>query len=477
MSTDAELLRHYVEHRDERAFAELVRRYLGLVYSAALRRTGGRTQVAEEIAQKVFSDVARKAAALARHPSLTGWLYRSTRYAVIDALRAEIRRQKLAQSLTTMPDIFPTESPVDWERIRPVLDAAMDRLNERDREIMLLRFFQGQTYAEVGAKMHLTENAARMRTERALDKLRSQLSRRGVTSTAAALGLLLANQSLVAAPVGLSVTVSAAALSAAPAGGLAGTATIFFMSKLAVPLVSAALAAGLTVVVWTSLHHQVSAQELAALRWENVRLTQATAAGASADSVAAVADEFSAHAAAVARAMERRHPVKAAGTAATPPSAGTGVLAANTHGHRDHGQTTARDAMFSFAWAADAGEVGALAKLVWFDGKGRTRALEVLASMPDSLRAQYPTPEELYAFFLAADALVAPPPGADLIERCTTVEAGPGRVSLQRPGQAPDRYHQHQQTPEGWKFVIPEPVVDIIPQVLNNEMLAKLGNP
>src|SRR5438874_2734854 len=104
MATDAELLRHYVEKRDELAFSELVHRHLGLVYSAALRRTGGRTHLAEEISQVVFSELARKAAVLAGHPALIGWLYRSTRYAAIDAARTELRRQKLAQSYTVMQD-------------------------------------------------------------------------------------------------------------------------------------------------------------------------------------------------------------------------------------------------------------------------------------------------------------------------------------------------------------------------------------
>ena len=136
MMTDATLLRDYVEKRDERAFAELVRRHLDLVYAAALRRTGGQRHLAEEISQKVFCDLSRKAPALTHHPALTGWLYRSTRYAAIDAARAETRRRKLAQTLTAMPDLSPaSELPADWEKLRPVIDDAMDQLESRDREL------------------------------------------------------------------------------------------------------------------------------------------------------------------------------------------------------------------------------------------------------------------------------------------------------------------------------------------------------
>src|SRR6478736_6816085 len=172
MPTDAELLRRYAQARDERAFAELVQRHLNLVYAAALRRTHGHTHVAEEIAQKVFTDLARKAAALQHHPALTGWLHRSTRYAAIDAARITIRHQKLTQSFTAMADdSLRPESQADWENLRPVIDEAMDDLKEADREIMLLRYFDGLSFAAVGERMNLSENTARMRTERALDKL------------------------------------------------------------------------------------------------------------------------------------------------------------------------------------------------------------------------------------------------------------------------------------------------------------------
>ena len=87
MLTDAEMLQRYVREHDDRAFAGLVQRHLGVVYGAALRRTGGRADLAEEIAQKVFTDLARKAATLSHHPALAGWLHRSTRYAAIDASR------------------------------------------------------------------------------------------------------------------------------------------------------------------------------------------------------------------------------------------------------------------------------------------------------------------------------------------------------------------------------------------------------
>src|SRR6185369_5834798 len=117
----------------------------------------------EEIAQKVFCDLALKASGLRSHPMLTGWLYHSTRLATIHALRSEIRRNQLNQSYAAMTDhASPPEGHLEWPQLRPVLDEAMDRLGERDREAMLLRYFEGLSFAEIGARLMLSENAARM---------------------------------------------------------------------------------------------------------------------------------------------------------------------------------------------------------------------------------------------------------------------------------------------------------------------------
>src|SRR5262245_32218128 len=90
---DTELLRRYARDGDEKAFAELVRRRIGLVYSVALRRVGGNRHRAEDAVQSVFTDLARKAAALSQRGVLIGWLHRSTQFAAAGIVRAEQRRQ------------------------------------------------------------------------------------------------------------------------------------------------------------------------------------------------------------------------------------------------------------------------------------------------------------------------------------------------------------------------------------------------
>lgn len=475
MLTDAEMLRRYVRERDEHAFAHLVQRHIGVVYGAALRRTGGRAHLAEEIAQKVFTDLARKAATLCHHPALAGWLHRSTRYTAIDVARAEQRGQKLAHTFATMPDTNLTpDTPVDWEQVRPVLDEALDQLKESDREAMLLRYFEGLGFAEVGARLNVSENAARMRTERALEKLRSHLGKRGVTSTAAALGLVLANQAFAAAPAGLAAAVTATALSAAPATG--GLLSLLLMSKLTAPVLSAVVAAGITALVWTSVVPSISAVEHAALRAENARLVQATAADASAQSLAAVANDFATQATAIANAMTERQASQAGNTTSiTAPASGGDASAATPRGHRFHGNATARDAALTFAWASDLCDYVELAKLVYFDEDARVKAEAVLATMPDALRAQYPTPEALYGMLLAASCLAAPPPGADMIELFMhAVELRPDRVAMRRKGSDVN-FHEYQLTETGWKYVLPAAGVDGLPRNLNSETLARLA--
>ncbi|MEO5959139.1 MAG: sigma-70 family RNA polymerase sigma factor, partial [Opitutaceae bacterium] len=246
MTEDAELLSRYADEQSEAAFAELVRRHLNLVYSVALRQVAGDTHLAEDVTQQVFVALARKAGELAPRPALTGWLYRSTYFAASDVVRVERRRRAREQEVHTM-DSNPSgpEANADWDKLRPVLDDAIAELAEGDRDAVSLRFLEGRSFAEVGAKLRLTENAARMRVERALDKLHTALGRRGVTSTATALGLALANQAGVAAPAGLAASVTGAALAAGPLAATAG-GVIAFMStgKIVLGLASVAAIAG-----------------------------------------------------------------------------------------------------------------------------------------------------------------------------------------------------------------------------------------
>ncbi|MFT3783799.1 MAG: sigma-70 family RNA polymerase sigma factor [Nibricoccus sp.] len=473
MTTDADLLHRYVDEHADDAFSELVQRHLNMVYSAALRRTNSNRHLAEEIAQKVFIDLARKSTALKTHPALAGWLYQTTRYRAVDAVRSEARRQNLKHTLQAMPDeIIPSEAHVDWEKVRPVLDEAMDQLQERDRELVLLRFFHGLTFAEIGEKLRLSENAARMRAERALEKLRGYLSKRGVTSTAAALGALLANQAVAAAPSGLAATITGTALAVGPSSGLTGVATVIFMSKITAPIVSALVATGITAILCTSTAKDLK-PELTTLHNENARLLAANTTGAPVATVSAAADEFAAQASAVARAMQDRQTTRSSETTV---GASAPRKEVTPRGHSDHGIATPHDAAMTFAYAGDVADPSLMAKLLYFDDTTRAEAQKTLSTMPEAIRLAYPTPEAFYGLCLAAACLEAPPPGADLLERfMEIVETGPGRVATRKKGSNRNT-HEYQQTADGWKYVVPAEAVKYAPLNLNSDILAKLSN-
>jgi RNA polymerase sigma factor (sigma-70 family) len=210
MSTDSELLLQYARDRAESGFAELVRRHVDLVYSAARRRVGGDPHLAAEVTQEVFLSIAHRAESLARHPVLNAWLHASTRNAAANILRRERRREFHRQQVQIMEERNSTERvSAQWDDVSAVLDDALDRLNEGDRRAIVLRFFENLSYAEVGSVVGLREEAARMRVTRALEKLRAQLQRRGVASTAAALGGILSTQAVTAAPTGLAIGIVA----------------------------------------------------------------------------------------------------------------------------------------------------------------------------------------------------------------------------------------------------------------------------
>lgn len=262
---DAALLRRYAENADQAAFAELVARRLPLVYSAALRQVGGDAHLARDVAQSVFADLARKAAALAERPVLAGWLYTSACYAAAKAVRAEQRRRRREQEATAMEELTRNDEPrTDWAVLRSVIDAAMRDLNERDREAVLLRFFENRGFAEIGERLRVGENGARMRVGRALDKLHATLARRGIRSSAAALGTLLASEAVAAAPTGLATAIVAAAPAAG--GALGGLTVLMSVTKLQWTVGAVVLTAGVLTGVVQQRANAALERDVAALR-------------------------------------------------------------------------------------------------------------------------------------------------------------------------------------------------------------------
>jgi RNA polymerase sigma factor (sigma-70 family) len=206
---DHELLAEFARSESEEAFATLVTRHVSLVYSAA-RRFSGNPHHAQEITQVVFIILARKAGSLRRCKLLAGWLYQTARLTAASFVRGEIRRERREQE-AYMQSTLNEPNAAAWELIAPLLDEAMGRLSETDRNALVLRFFENRSAHQVGAALKLSEPAAHKRVTRALEKLRKLFTKRGVTLTATLIANAVAVNSVQAAPVGLAVTVAAAA--------------------------------------------------------------------------------------------------------------------------------------------------------------------------------------------------------------------------------------------------------------------------
>src|SRR5215471_17281051 len=218
---DHELLALFAGNGDEAAFAALVSRHVNLVYSAALRFTGDNHH-AEEITQAVFLILSRKAGAISSSVVLSGWLYQAARLTAANFLKEHRRRQIREQEAYMQSTPNPTDAGEAWKEIAPMLDAAMGSLRPADRDALLLRFFENKSLADVGAALRVSEDAARVRISRALEKLHRLLTKQGATLGVSAVAAALAANAVQAAPAGLAGAIATATL-AGTTGALSTT--------------------------------------------------------------------------------------------------------------------------------------------------------------------------------------------------------------------------------------------------------------
>ena len=269
MTESQQLLDAYVKTGSESAFQELVTRYVDLVYSAAVRLVNGDTHLAEDVSQTVFADLARMARTLSEEVMLGGWLHRHTCFVASKMVRTERRRQLRERQAVEM-NAHPDHSAANLALVAPILDDAINQLGSDDRAAILLRFFEQHDFRSVGETLGSNEEAARKRVSRALDKLHVLLKNRGVVFSATGLAAALSAQAVTAAPAGLAISISGAALASAATGGATALTVLKIMSmtKLKVGIVSAMVAAGITIPL--IMQHQAQTK----LRQENEALRQ-----------------------------------------------------------------------------------------------------------------------------------------------------------------------------------------------------------
>jgi len=433
---DAECLRRYVEAGSELAFAELVRRNLDLVYSAALRQVRGDPHRAQEVAQNVFILLARNARALRRHPYLTAWLYTATRQVAANLWRSEQRRRIREHQAFTMQASSDSPEP-DWTQVSAVLDSAMGALSEEDQTVVLLRFFESRSHAEVGAKLGIADEAARKRSERALARLGAVLRERGVVSTEMALAAALSAQAVRAAPAGVAAGILEAA--AAAGAGTAGLLTLMSTAKAAFSLSLALALGGAAAFVYQQ--HAVSRLE-AANRELSVQAREAARLQAA-----------NRHLLLAERAAAERLIARPKGT---PPKAAAalapGMMAQAAWGNVGLGTPAAT--WQTFMWGHREAEPDAMATALRFSEADQAAALDLFGRLPPAVQAEYGSPEKLLALIFAA---IDPYAGFQIdstdFPTPTTAHA---EISLEEAdGQVRKSGLNFQLGPSGWQIVVP----------------------
>jgi RNA polymerase sigma factor (sigma-70 family) len=205
--TDQQLLLDYAEHRSEAAFAELVRRHIDLVYSAALR-TVCSAHHAEDVTQGAFMVLAREAGRLSHRVVLSGWLYTTARNLATKVVRSEVRRRTREQEVAPMNRLVSSEPDSAWACIAPHFDEAMGQLSEPDRDALLLRYFERKSAHEMAALLGVSEHAAQKRVGRAVERMRAFFAKRGITIGASGLTVAISANAVQVAPLGLASAVS-----------------------------------------------------------------------------------------------------------------------------------------------------------------------------------------------------------------------------------------------------------------------------
>jgi RNA polymerase sigma factor (sigma-70 family) len=481
---DSALLRNYADNHDETAFAEFVQRYINLVYFAALRQVGRDTHRAEDVTQAVFTEVARKASVLIYHKAIAGWLHTTTRFLSNETMRAERRRLHREQEAHAMENLKDDlAATANWEKLLPIIDDALEELNSTDREAVLLRFFANLPHAQIGQKLNLSENTARMRVDRALERLRRSLAKRGITSTAAALSTLLANQALASAPAGLAASTTSLALASAAKATIAITTTatttkiisLMSTSKLVIGT-AGIISIAATVVTWNQWQANATLRtEVAALRQQTNALqseNQQLIAKQNSDEESARATQKALSLAGSAKTSavnSSQDPLDAPNPSVTakisnPSEADPGLNAKVSVdvAAKKAGRETPVQAARTLLWYLQGGDIKHAAELLSFEPAEKDKLKNFIDTLPADMQDSYGTPAKLVAFAMSGSP--RPLSNVQLVSETqpddyTTIQ----HVRLEyKNGDTREEDLKFHRDVDGWKQVVSSASVDRI---------------
>ncbi len=168
---------------DEKAFRSLIERWEAPVYTFLERMTGSRED-ALDLSQETFLRVHARARAYDARGQFRSWLFRIAG----NLARSALRRRRLIAWIRFDPQQHDCAVPGDHpghhlERKETAQEVrrALARLGDRQRQALLLRRFSGLSYGEIAAALDTTVPAVESLLQRAMETLRSDLARKGVT--------------------------------------------------------------------------------------------------------------------------------------------------------------------------------------------------------------------------------------------------------------------------------------------------------
>lgn len=491
------LLDEFARTGSEQAFATLVERYAGLVHSAALRMAAGDSHLAEDVTQLVFSDLAQRAGRLSANVMLGGWLHRHACFVAANVLRTERRRRAREEKAVAMK-ILENESEERFAQLAPILDAAVNRLGTDDRTAIILRFFEGQDFPQISQALGNTEDAVRMRVNRALEKLRRILMRRGVTLSSGVLATTLTANVVEAVPAGLVASATATAMAGSTAISTLKIIPLITMTKLkaagiallcaglATPIVLQQQANGRLRAELESLRSQkmeasaramasapveVDSNELERLRAEHAELMRLRA------QAAAYRQGQSELTNALNEVARLNSLVKAARPRATesepaPLAAGLKPVAE----FQNMGRSRPSHTFETVLWASASQDTNTIAGSITFDDESRPKASAILANAPESVRNQFSSVEQMVAHVMMG---ATPVLGMRIVDE-EPISPEEFRLVSEwqyKDGRVQPNSWRFRESPQGeWQMVIESGMVDKLGRMLT-EMSSLAKNP